>query len=107
MCMWQFPHDCNKKERNKRLQWQKERERKNILRLFLYLFYFYFYDIIYFVISPEAVNGGYNYIYFYDPFICMNQGSLFVYKTQITDYFFSSRILEWCVRGKAIFFFFK
>lgn len=60
----------HKQKGNKRLQGARAREKrkKNISRL-LYLFYFYFYDIIYFVISPEAVNGGYNYIYFYSPFV--------------------------------------
>ena len=46
------------------LQASKLCEKKIFLTGFLLLvifFYFYFYDIIYFVISPEAVNGEDNY----------------------------------------------
>lgn len=34
---------------------------KTVFLFFVIFFYFYFYDIIYFVISPEAVNGEDNY----------------------------------------------
>lgn len=91
----------NINKRNKKITKERNvnkcmRMKKNILRLFLYLFYFYFYDIIYFVISPEAVNGGYNYIDFYDS----HKHTVRMPKTQITDYFSSTRTRK---QGKEIF----
>jgi hypothetical protein len=50
-----------RKHSSKRNKWKENEEMYlYISQRLLYLFYFYFYDIIYFVISPEAVNGGDN-----------------------------------------------
>ena len=59
----------------------KQRTENLYLDFFLYLFYFYFYDIIYFVISPEAVN------------VCSDcaRGDKYVYIYFMTLYGFSSR----------------